>query len=273
MTDTDDGGPKIDSSGLDLSFLRDVNEAVPNVAKLVAAIRVVMEAARPRLQELGAMIGNAQALIDHWEKNAPAILNDAIGSRGLIVPLSQMALPDLAELLKLYHDGGDRAVTDRITLYYDQIFDIPDFLKKLGAAWTARPSLHRRLPLLLQALKAHELQLFAVSVPTLLAQFEGVVADMASHAGKMNFVELREHVSSLAGRTVAGDILNVFVSDALLARFHHGSLVPPFSRHAILHGGDVGYATETNSRTAILLVDQISELEERDTAPLTVFGS
>jgi len=101
--------------------------------------------------------------------------------------------------------------------------------------------------------------MFAVSVPTFLAQFEGLIVDLAGHVGRMNYDDLKKHVANIATATGAGDILNTFVNDALLAKFAHGSLVPPFSRHAILHGGDVHYATETNSRTAILLIDQITE--------------
>jgi hypothetical protein len=38
--------------------------------------------------------------------------------------------------------------------------------------------------------------------------------------------------------------------------------MPAISRHAILHGGDISYATETNSRTMILLIDGLREISE-----------
>lgn len=204
------------------------------------------------------MMSNARALLDYWEQNAPSVLRDAIGSRGLIVPLSQMSVEDLRQLIDVFQAAGAVAVTDRISLHYDEIFGDLDFLQRVAATWTARPAMKRRLPLLLQALRAHELRLYAASIPTLLAQFEGLVADIAGHEGRMTFAELQTHVATIAPKTVAGDILSFFVSDALLAHFQHGSLTPPFSRHAILHGGDTDYATEKNSRTAILLVDQIT---------------
>jgi hypothetical protein len=206
-----------------------------------------------------APLGETQRFIDDWEKNAPSVLNDAIRSRGLIVPLSRMSLTDVRELLEIYRRLGDRAVTDRLVLHYDQIFGAPDFLNNLSSSWASRQSLRPRLPILTQALRAHELALFAVSIPALIAQFEGIVADLSGHVGKMTFAELKRHVGTLAGASAIGDILGTFVTDALLAQFHHGSLIPPFSRHAILHGGDIAYSTEMNSRTAILLIDQITE--------------
>lgn len=74
---------------------------------------------------------------------------------------------------------------------------------------------------------------------------------------------LRSHIRTLAAvESVTGGMFASFVNDALLAQFQHGSLAPPFSRHAILHGGDIDYATEVNSRTAILLLDNMRELTE-----------
>lgn len=45
----------------------------------------------------------------------------------------------------------------------------------------------RRMPLLDQAIKAHALGMFAVSIPTLIAQFEGLVVEVAGHTGKTKF--------------------------------------------------------------------------------------
>ncbi len=224
------------------------------LAPLIPVIQSLGEAASVKMQEY-------QELKDRWEQDAPSILKDAIHAQGLIVPVTQMSHPDLVGLLELNRDRGDVAVVERIRRLYDEIFDDPGFLEKLESTWAANQHLQRRLPLLRQALKAHGLGLFGVSIPTLVAQFEGLVVDMMGHAGKMTFDQLKAFVATLAAPdTLTGGMLTAFVDDAFLARFHHGFPIPPFSRHAILHGADVDYATELNSRTAILLIDHVSSL-------------
>ncbi len=107
--------------------------------------------------------------------------------------------------------------------------------------------------------------MFFVSIPPLIAQFEGLVAETMTRPGRMNFDRMRTLVAEI-GRPhgALGEMFSVFVNDGLLAPFEHGSEIPPFSRHAILHGGDVGYGSEVSSRTAILLVDQLRSLLESD---------
>lgn len=100
------------------------------------------------------------------------------------------------------------------------------------------------------------------SVPALLAQLEGLIADASSHAGRMNATAWREHMNEAASRDpLVGTLVKRFVNAVLAAPFEHGApITSPLSRHAILHGGDVDYGTLTNSRTAILLVDYFAFL-------------
>lgn len=228
---------------------------------VIESFRLWMSAAEPKLREFALGVVRTTELFEHWERHAPATLKGAISSRGLIVPVSQMSFADLGALLILLRDDGEDAVVERIRAYYDQVFDAAGFLDHLEATWTAHPLLAQRLPLLHAALEAHKLRMFAVSIPTLIAQFEGLVADAVNHRGRMAGSALRDHVATLArGEAVTGGMFTSFVNDALLAQFEHGALVPPFSRHAILHGGDINYATEMNSRTAILLIDNLRVL-------------
>jgi hypothetical protein len=239
--------------------------AIAPVLRVVESIRELLTAAaaEPKLREFALSVVRAHELFEHWEQHAPTILKGAIGSHGLIVPVSQMSLPDLVALLALHRDQGDVAVVQRIRDHYDEIFGAARFLDELEASWTVHPHLKRRISLLQEALKAHKHRMFAVSVPTLIAQFEGLVADVTKHTGVMNGAALRTHVATLAAsERVAGGLFVSFVNDALLVQFAHGCLSPPFSRHAILHGGDIDYATEVNSRTAILLIDNMRELTQ-----------
>jgi hypothetical protein len=226
-----------------------------------------MVVARPILREFAQGLQRTQKLFDHWEQHAPATLKSAISAHGLIVPISRMSFPDLFGLLAVHRDRGDAGVVQRVRELYEEVFGVVGLLDDLEASWAAHPLLRRRQAILQQALRAHSLGMFAVSVPALIAQFEGLVADAASHRGQMNGPAMRARVAALtADASVAGAMFASFVGDALLAHFEHGAVVPPFSRHAILHGGDVEYATELNSRTAILLIDNMRELTEADEA-------
>jgi hypothetical protein len=253
-----------------------------DIRNFLAEAKAVMEAARAPFQsfidELAAWsdavepalaafadgLKETHDLFEDWKKHAPTRLK-AISDAGLIVPTSQMSVKDVVDLAKVGRTQDDAAVIRHISDFYDELFRDPTFLEQLEATWADHPVLVRRLPLLQASLEAHRHGLYAVSVPTLLAQFEGLIADGMKHAGRMRGTDFRNHVESLAaGESITGHMFASFVGDAFLAKFVHGSPVPPFSRHAILHGGDIDYATERNSRTAILLIDCLRGRLRRD---------
>jgi hypothetical protein len=203
-------------------------------------------------------------LLDRWWNTLP----QTVAKVGLVVPISQMPPHQLAGLLRAHHEGGDDATLAFVRRQYDDIFGRPSFLADLKTQWQADPFLKRRFKPLSQALEAHAAGLFSASVPTLIAQLEGLIADLSGHKGQMNgaaWVRLMDEIASqdpLAGKLVA-----VFATEILTGKFAHGGdVASPLSRHAILHGGDVDYGTETNSRTAILIVDYfacVSRIQRR----------
>lgn len=193
------------------------------------------------------------ALVVPWWQNQPS----EVAKAGLVVPLSQMPPREIADLLKAHRDGGIDATIAFVRRYYDRLFGCPHFLPRLKEEWRADTYLRRRIDPLRDALDAHAAGLFGASIPALLAQLEGLIADLSEHRGTMKEAKWREHMNALAGKDpFVGELVQLFVGEILAAPFGHGADVSsPLSRHAILHGGDVGYASETNSRTAILLVD------------------
>ncbi|MCB9593519.1 MAG: hypothetical protein H6719_12365 [Sandaracinaceae bacterium] len=203
--------------------------------------------------QLLALSVQMMGLMLPWWQSLPS----AVAETGLIVPLSQMPPAEIGALLKAHRDDGPDASVAFVRHYYDRLFACPNFLPRLKLSWRADPMLGRRFAVLSDGLDAHAARLFSASVPVLLAQLEGLIADISSHEGRMKAIEWRTHLSDVASQdALSGQLMQQFVSDVLAATFEHGKAVTsPLSRHAILHGGDVGYGTETNSRTAILLVD------------------
>ena len=220
-----------------------------------------LKAHGPAISEWLAVMSRVPEVLRYWDQHAPTVLKDALGDAGLIVPVSQMSLPDMIELLGACRDRGRDAAVAWVREEYDRIFVEPGFLARLESTWAGHPLLGRRMGVLRDALRTHEHGFYGASVPTFIAQFEGLVADLVEHHGQMNGTKLKEHVAKLAAKEPwTDDVVQSFISDTLLAKFAHGSATPAFSRHAILHGGDVAYGTQTNSQTAILLIDYLREV-------------
>jgi hypothetical protein len=124
--------------------------------------------------------------------------------------------------------------------------------------WIADDLISARLPILLDALKAHEEDRYNLSVPVVLAQLEGMVAEARQHTGRFTTKTLFDYLHPIE---VDGSrfqrIAAKLVVKTLWVEFTHGAAPPPLSRHAILHGADTAYGTGANSLRAILYFDTI----------------
>jgi hypothetical protein len=213
-------------------------------------------------------MNRAHDRLNYWRDRAPAALRDAIAGAGMIVPVSQMSLGEVIALLDLFAAEGPQPAIQRVHQHYDELFANVESVVALCASWSRHPILARREDVLRQALEAHTRGLYALVVPVLIAQAEGIVADLAGHAGPMGGGPLKQHVERLAARDRWTELMiSAFWKDVLLERFEHGDPAPPLSRHAILHGGDTRYGTERNSQTTILLIDHLRLLAEGSDDP------
>lgn len=243
-----------------------VKEASAWLESVVGPMHDWLAAHAPDVEALARGFQQTNDLFAYWDKNAPGILKRSVSAAGLMVPFSRMSFADVQDLMAIYETTGEQGVVDRVRVEYDAIFAPEGFLAGLETSWTSHHHFARRMHILRQALKAHELGMYAVSVPTLIAQFEGLIADAVQHQGRMDGSSLGEHVQALGSKDGAfGAMFSSFVTDAFLDKFKHGqaSPMPKISRHAILHGGDINYGTEMNSRTVIFLIDALRTLSEQ----------
>jgi len=133
-------------------------------------------------------------------------------------------------------------------------------LEDLRRDWEKDLLIVPRLPILLDALSAHEEGHYTLSVPVLFAQIEGLVATAKKHEGRFMIKHLKNYLEPI--RTQGSRFQRItaeLVVKTLWCEFHHGAAVPPLSRHAILHGADVQYGIASNSLRAILYFDNIRE--------------
>ena len=154
-----------------------------------------------------------------------------------------------------YEEGNltEQDVDEIITHFYNK-----DKLEKLVETWSEKSFIQPRMKILKECVSAHIEGRFELSIPTLLPQIEGIVADIVEHAGRMKFKNIEEYVDSMFVRNSRFDrIGKAFFFSILLEEFKWKDPIPFLSRHAILHGADTNYASASNSLRLILIFDQL----------------
>ncbi|MDL5141669.1 hypothetical protein [Bacillus atrophaeus] len=138
--------------------------------------------------------------------------------------------------------------------------------------WECYSLLKDRLPLLRQSLNAHNLGMYAVAVPSILSQMEGIVIDGFDIKQRVSGSQFRKLLKILF--KIEDDdnsksdehpfdfdsTIGKFYLNFILEHFEHGQdILSPVSRHAILHGGAKPsmYAKEEISLKMIMMMDSI----------------
>jgi hypothetical protein len=132
-----------------------------------------------------------------------------------------------------------------------------DYIRERLDEWKQHDWISNRVPILVAAVNAHIQGLYELSVPTLLPQIEGIIWEgYGSTSGCRQLEEIRLATALCSdGLDFLDDMAKRFFLDTLLQEFSLDQPVPGLSRHAILHGIDTQYATQTNSLKLILLFD------------------
>lgn len=164
------------------------------------------------------------------------------------------------EIVALYHTS-ELSVTET---YVEELF-LEKFDKQalvaMKSRWNGFEWLNNRIFILEQVIEGHLAGYYNLTVPTLLAQTEGIVAQGFKHVGKMNGGTLKGFLSDLLSdnSTYSFDAqIHTFYTSRILAGFEHGKEInSSLSRHAILHGGDSFYGTQVNSLKCILIFDYL----------------
>ncbi|MHC3396059.1 hypothetical protein ACV1QZ_06420 [Bacillus subtilis] len=157
-------------------------------------------------------------------------------------------------------------------------FYSPERIDHLMKEWESYSFLKDRLPLLGQALKAHNLGMYSVAVPSLLSQMEGIIIDGFDVKGEVpgylfkRLISLlfdNESISDKTDKSKAEELAELlrfeklicdYYFNFLLEHFEHGQEeVSNVSRHAILHGGarPISYNHEHISLKMIIMMDNI----------------
>lgn len=121
------------------------------------------------------------------------------------------------------------------------------------------PLFKARSRLLYKAKEHHDAGRYEASIPILLAQVEGIVADTSG--GKMFFSKSdRKKAEIIEARSIAtlSEALPV-VREALSSNMDYSAAEGSIRRHGIMHGRELAYDTRTNSVKCFVLLQAIVE--------------
>ena len=169
--------------------------------------------------------------------------------------------PDqMIKIVEEYDQFGVEKIRAKVNKFLINFYNEKILNEKL-ISWKNKGWIKKRIPILEAAIKAHIEGKYILSVPTILPQIEGIIADGYGHRGRMDGGQLKLYINSLlsGGNTKTFDkVIRNFFVDTLLAKFEYGSPVKSsLSRHAIIHGADVHYGNVANSLKTILLFDYL----------------
>ncbi|MCX6343916.1 MAG: hypothetical protein NT018_02435 [Armatimonadetes bacterium] len=177
-------------------------------------------------------------------------------------PPVELGLGDLRTIMRDQSENDEPAIGRAIEKLVLSCYG-NDKLERIHENWEHRLFLKHRLPILRAVMDAHISKNYWLSVPSMLPQIDGVIAEYYGHKGHLSGKKLVEYVEKLFAAqpsNLMGLISSAnrdFYTTILLFPFLFGQLPAFISRHAILHGADTGYGTEANSLKVILFFDYL----------------
>jgi hypothetical protein len=176
-------------------------------------------------------------------------------------PHNKLFIKDIKNIVEYFKKNGIEKTNQRLNSYFVKRFNSEE-IETMLRTWENRKWLKKRIPILQEAIKAHNNSSYYASVSTILPQIEGMIADGFAYNGKINGKKLKQFIGNLVkdkGDCI-DDAVYDFYSTIILVTFDHGKKINSFlSRHAILHGGDTNFGTVENSLKCILLFDYLQD--------------
>lgn len=203
-------------------------------------------------------------------------LEDDTSMFGLIMleaefpPHRSIPIIDIPKLVQIYDQEGKDHTRKLIERYFTLFVYNEEQIKKILKSWVEKEWLSKRNQILSQAIKGHLKGYYELTIPTLLAQIEGVLVDGMFKLGATQpnkEIQYPEQKNFLA-KVLLDDTsvfsfeqqLEKFYVDTILAQFTRGEEIESdLSRHAIMHGEDTEYNTKVKSLKTILVLDTIVE--------------
>lgn len=190
-------------------------------------------------------------------------------------PSGTIDIPSLRSIAQHYnsYSGNKENFQEFIDEFMIEYYDA-SALQELSLMWERNNLIAKRMPLLRNAIKAHNLGMFELVVPSIIPQLEGIIVDAFGIKENVNQPILKillrhlllENNKSKSEYNFDPSIYTYY-KNRVLVPFKRGvDLKSDISRHAISHGEDTNFGKETISLKLILLFDYIldstTELKE-----------
>ncbi|PFD96547.1 hypothetical protein [Priestia megaterium] len=183
-------------------------------------------------------------------------------------PCGTIDTPSLRSIAQHYnsYSGNKENFQEFIDEFMIDYYDAPT-LQELSLMWEENNLITKRMPLLRNAIKAHNLRMFELVVPSVIPQLEGIIIDAFGIDKKVNerILKILLRYLLLENNKSKSEYnfdpsMYTYYKNRVLVPFEHGAGVKSdISRHAILHGGDTDFGKETISLKVILLFNYILE--------------
>ncbi len=179
-------------------------------------------------------------------------------------PADHVKLNVIENIIDAYKNTGlvdkEKVISRYICDFYDK-----KMLVGILSDWKKKKLLSSRIGILKDAIEAHTKRKYNLSVPVLLTQIEGIIADGFYHKGQLYEPRINAYLDELflvssSGIKQYDKLLIEFFNQNMMVSFVHGDTVTSHtSRHAIIHGKDLKYGTEENSLKLILFLNYLQQ--------------
>lgn len=160
----------------------------------------------------------------------------------------------IAKINELYIKGCSQEDIDAVFVNHFTIYEVEELLDELLVLEISSSF----KDIIDQIKHGFSLKLYYLVIPTIMLLIEGFVVKGTNHIGHMNGKKFKELVDTIL--THSSDIsLKTIINDRMMAQFEHGKNIDsPISRHAIFHGADFKYGTESNAIRVLLILYNIA---------------
>ena len=232
--------------------IKNVAESVRPILEPIQEIDFELEILKPCYDEIGKMLKEADDIATKYKS-----IVIELG----YPPLMEMPMDYVKKIVTDYKEHNIEYVAE----YIDELvlaFHNEQFLWEMAQKWENKKLASSRIHILKNAIKCHNLQMYDASIPTLLPQLDGIVADAFGHTGKFNGYHMKTYLEHMLKKNLnkdeftLTDALHEYYTKNLLVGFEFGEqITSDVSRHAILHGGNTQYGKPVNSLKLILVFD------------------
>jgi hypothetical protein len=132
-------------------------------------------------------------------------------------------------------------------------------INNILGTWRLLHVAQKRIHIFEEVIWAHQNRKYNVSVPTLMAQFEGLICDI-TNSDRLQDRILKKHIENLLQSDDKYQQANISKQFWINVLLDNKSGKERFlSRHAILHGEDVNYGNPEKSLMLIIAMDAVLE--------------